>query len=248
MGDRGLRLRGGLAGGRARGRALPDLHLGHDRAAEGRPAHPRQHDRRLAGLRRRPRGPGPAGARSPSCPAPTSPTAGRRTTGRCSSAHACTAAPTREQMVAYSIEVKPTAWGGVPRIWEKLKAALETGDGRRAGRGETRGRPSGRSRSAAGKVAAYMDGGVPDDLQAEWEQADEKVFSEDPLAARPRRDRMVRGRGGADAARGARVLPRDRDRDLRDLGDVGDQRDGDASTRPARCGSARSARRCPTPR
>ena len=30
-------------------------------------------------------------------------------------------------MVAYSIEVKPTVWGGVPRIWEKLKAAIEIG-------------------------------------------------------------------------------------------------------------------------
>src|SRR6478735_8461624 len=36
--------------------------------------------------------------------------------------HCC---PDPRQMVAYSIEVRPTAWGGVPRIWEKLKAALE---------------------------------------------------------------------------------------------------------------------------
>ena len=34
--------------------------------------------------------------------------------------------PDPRQMVAYSIEVRPTVWGGVPRIWEKLKAALET--------------------------------------------------------------------------------------------------------------------------
>ena len=25
------------------------------------------------------------------------------------------------------MEVKPTLWGGVPRIWEKLKQALEAG-------------------------------------------------------------------------------------------------------------------------
>ena len=37
--------------------------------------------------------------------------------------HCC---PDAREMVAYSIEVRPTAWGGVPRIWEKLKAALET--------------------------------------------------------------------------------------------------------------------------
>ena len=36
--------------------------------------------------------------------------------------HCC---PDPRQVVAYTIEVKPTVWGGVPRIWEKLKAALE---------------------------------------------------------------------------------------------------------------------------
>ncbi len=36
--------------------------------------------------------------------------------------HCC---PDPRQVVAYSAEVKPTIWGGVPRIWEKLKAALE---------------------------------------------------------------------------------------------------------------------------
>ena len=50
-GRRRLRLRGRLARGRARRRALPDLHLGHHRAAQGRPADPRQHDGRVAGAR-----------------------------------------------------------------------------------------------------------------------------------------------------------------------------------------------------
>ena len=36
--------------------------------------------------------------------------------------HCC---PDPRQVVAYSPEVRPTIWGGVPRIWEKLKAALE---------------------------------------------------------------------------------------------------------------------------
>ncbi len=80
-------------------------------------------------------------------------------------------------MVAYSIEVKPTAWGGVPRIWEKLKARA----------GDARWPPSRTPRNARraewameiGRrwVAAYMDGEVPDDLQAEWDEADEMVFS-----------------------------------------------------------------------
>ena len=81
-GRAGVRLRGHLARRRARGRALPDLHLGDHRPAEGRPAHPRQHARRLASLRRGARNRAPAAAASPSCPAPTSPTAGASTTGR----------------------------------------------------------------------------------------------------------------------------------------------------------------------
>ncbi len=60
--------------------------------------------------------------------------------------------PDPRQMVAYSIEVKPTVWGGVPRIWEKLKAALEVGMAaepdeakREADRGGDRDRPPPRS-------------------------------------------------------------------------------------------------------
>ncbi len=45
---RGLRLRLRLAGGGARRRALPDLHLRHHRAAQGRATHPPQHDVRVA--------------------------------------------------------------------------------------------------------------------------------------------------------------------------------------------------------
>jgi long-subunit acyl-CoA synthetase (AMP-forming) len=38
--------------------------------------------------------------------------------------HCC---PNPRDMVVYSLAVKPTLWGGVPRIWEKLKQALEAG-------------------------------------------------------------------------------------------------------------------------
>jgi long-chain acyl-CoA synthetase len=87
--------------------------------------------------------------------------------------HCC---PNPREMVAYSIEVKPTVWGGVPRIWEKLKAALEAGMAAEQDRAKReaveRAMEVGRRR-----VAAYMDGGVPDELRAEWEEADERVFS-----------------------------------------------------------------------
>jgi long-subunit acyl-CoA synthetase (AMP-forming) len=87
--------------------------------------------------------------------------------------HCC---PNPREMVAYSIEVKPTVWGGVPRIWEKLKAALETG---MAAEQDAQKRKTTEWAMEIGRrrVAAYMDGGVPETLQAEWEEADELVFS-----------------------------------------------------------------------
>jgi long-subunit acyl-CoA synthetase (AMP-forming) len=84
--------------------------------------------------------------------------------------------PDPRQMVAYSIEVKPTVWGGVPRIWEKLKAAIEVG---------ITAQPDEAKRDATvaaielgrRRARAQMDGGVPDELEAEWQRADEQVLS-----------------------------------------------------------------------
>jgi long-subunit acyl-CoA synthetase (AMP-forming) len=84
--------------------------------------------------------------------------------------------PNPREMVAYSIEVKPTAWGGVPRIWEKLKAALEAG---MAAEQDPEKRKAVEQAMDVGlrRADAYMDGGVPDELQAEWDRADEMVLS-----------------------------------------------------------------------
>jgi long-subunit acyl-CoA synthetase (AMP-forming) len=88
--------------------------------------------------------------------------------------------PEPREMVAYSIEVRPTVWGGVPRIWEKLKAALETA---MSAEQDPDRRAAAESAMEIGRrwVAAYMEGGgrddVPAGLQAEWEEADVKVFS-----------------------------------------------------------------------
>jgi long-chain acyl-CoA synthetase len=84
--------------------------------------------------------------------------------------------PNPREMVAYSIEVKPTAWGGVPRIWEKLKAALEAG---MAAEQDPDKRRAVEQAMEVGlrRADAYMDGGVPDELQAEWDRADEMVLS-----------------------------------------------------------------------
>jgi len=87
--------------------------------------------------------------------------------------HCC---PDPRQMVVYSMEVRPTAWGGVPRIWEKLKAALETGMAAEQDP-EKRSATEWAMEIGRRRVAAYMEGEIPDHLQAEWEKADERVFS-----------------------------------------------------------------------
>ena len=84
--------------------------------------------------------------------------------------------PDPRQMVAYSIEVKPTVWGGVPRIWEKLKTAIEIG---------ITAEPDEAKRDATvaaielgrRRARAMMDGGAPAELEAEWKRADEQVLS-----------------------------------------------------------------------
>jgi long-chain acyl-CoA synthetase len=84
--------------------------------------------------------------------------------------------PDPRQMVAYSIEVKPTVWGGVPRIWEKLKAAIEIGIAAEADEAKREATVTaielGRRRARA-----QMDGGAPAELEAEWQRADEQVLS-----------------------------------------------------------------------
>jgi long-chain acyl-CoA synthetase len=84
--------------------------------------------------------------------------------------------PNPREMVAYSIEVRPTAWGGVPRIWEKLKAALEAG---MAAEQDPEKRRAAEWAMEVGmrRADAYMEGSVPDELRAEWERADELVLS-----------------------------------------------------------------------
>ncbi|HVY78418.1 MAG TPA: long-chain fatty acid--CoA ligase [Solirubrobacterales bacterium] len=84
--------------------------------------------------------------------------------------------PDPRQMVAYSIEVKPTVWGGVPRIWEKLKAAIEVGIAAEADESKREATVAaielGRRRARA-----MMDGGAPAALEAEWQRADEQVLA-----------------------------------------------------------------------
>lgn len=84
--------------------------------------------------------------------------------------------PDPRQMVAYSIEVRPTVWGGVPRIWEKLKAAIEVGI---AAQSDEAKREATVAAIEVGRrrARAQMDGGVPAELEAEWQRADEQVLA-----------------------------------------------------------------------
>src|SRR5882757_3849785 len=74
-------------------------------------------------------------------------------------------------------DVRPTYWGAVPRVWEKLKTAIEL---------TARNEPDEARRSAlewalgvaAKKAQALVDTGrVPSDIADQWRQADEQVLS-----------------------------------------------------------------------
>ena len=99
---RGLRLRRRLAGRRARRPADADLHLGHDRRPEGRPAHPQEHAASRWAPTTRCCTSRAAATSSPTCRWPTSPSATARTTSRCSSASPSPAARTRARSSATS--------------------------------------------------------------------------------------------------------------------------------------------------
>lgn len=82
--------------------------------------------------------------------------------------------PDAAQLFACSAEVRPTGWGGVPRIWEKLKAAIENG---LAGDAERRQRFSEALAIGVERVRARRAGHVPEALERRWRAADERVFA-----------------------------------------------------------------------
>jgi long-chain acyl-CoA synthetase len=79
-------------------------------------------------------------------------------------------------LFACAAQVHPTAWGGVPRIWEKAKAKIEATLASLPDETE-------RQRAAAAlavgreRVAAKRAGHIPADLEARWQQADRTVFA-----------------------------------------------------------------------
>lgn len=74
-------------------------------------------------------------------------------------------------------DVRPTTWGAVPRVWEKLKAAIEFAAANEPDETKRMGLQWGLS-VAAKKAEALVAGvPVPDDVAAEWAQADQLVLS-----------------------------------------------------------------------
>jgi long-subunit acyl-CoA synthetase (AMP-forming) len=74
-------------------------------------------------------------------------------------------------------DVRPTIWGAVPRVWEKLKAAIEFTVGHEAD--DARRQAMQWAMSVAAKRAGALLSGEPmsDDNAAEWAKADELVLS-----------------------------------------------------------------------
>ncbi len=74
-------------------------------------------------------------------------------------------------------DVRPTIWGAVPRVWEKLKSAIEFAAADEPDEQKRQGSQRGLG-VAAKKAAALVAGDpVPDDVSAEWAKADELVLS-----------------------------------------------------------------------
>ena len=145
------------------------------------------------------------------------------------------------EVVSYLPLVKPTWFFAVPRIWEKLKSGLEA---MLAGQPDEQREPAERAlggRDPEGRARAGGRAGAGGARRRRRRGRREDVLRP-ARDARPRRGRGGQRRRRADAARGARVLPRHRDRAGRAVGDVGDLRLRAAATRPARSASGPSGR------
>jgi long-chain acyl-CoA synthetase len=85
--------------------------------------------------------------------------------------------PDPKQLLPHLIDARPELWGGVPRIWEKLKAALEAGF---AAEQDEAKRQAVEKALAIGREKVRLeqaDQPVPDELRRQWDQMDELVFS-----------------------------------------------------------------------
>lgn len=74
-------------------------------------------------------------------------------------------------------DARPTVWAAVPRVWEKLKAAIEFIAANEPDEVKRQGLQWGLSVAAKRAAALVAGEAVPDDVAAEWQTADEMVLS-----------------------------------------------------------------------
>ena len=88
-----------------------------------------------------------------------------------------TCCPDPRQVVAYLPEVRPTWFFAVPRIWEKLKAAIEAGI--EAEQDEQKKQVTKQALEVGYKRVDLIQSGqeVPEELEQQWQKFDELVYS-----------------------------------------------------------------------
>ncbi|MEV6220117.1 fatty acid--CoA ligase FadD11 [Nocardia fluminea] len=82
-----------------------------------------------------------------------------------------------KQIAAALADLHPTIWGAVPRVWEKLKAAIEFKVAAEPDETRRQGMMWAMSVAAARAAHQLADRPVPAELAAEWARADELVLS-----------------------------------------------------------------------
>ncbi len=88
-----------------------------------------------------------------------------------------TTCPDPLQLFAHMLDARPTRFGGVPRVWEMLRTAIEAGI---AHEGDQDRREAIREAIEVGLRKVRLEQGdkpVPADIQAQWNRADEQIFS-----------------------------------------------------------------------
>ena len=81
------------------------------------------------------------------------------------------------EIAAALADARPTVWAAVPRVWEKLKAAVEFAVNHEQDEAKRQALRWALSVAAKRAAALVADQPLPDDVAAEWAQADELVLS-----------------------------------------------------------------------
>ena len=224
-----------VARGRARRRPDADLHVGHDRPAEGRRAHPPQPDRR-----------GRRASRSSSSSRATARVISWLPNAHIAERNAHHYIPivfgleitmlrrTRARSSSTCPQVRPSWFFAVPRIWEKLKAGPR-GDARRPQPDEQREKAQAAldGRDAEGPPRAGRRGGARGARRGGRQGRRGALLQRCATMLGLDQVEAVNVGAAPTPRRGARVLPRDRHADRRAVGDERDLRRRHDATRPS---------------